>query len=96
MAMLFLGVAASSAFVEQRDVRLAPGQSVEVGGGHGHLRGPRRGCWPTARAPARPITFGAVLDVRRGDERFTLQPVAQLLRGAARAADGRLRALLQR
>ena len=31
IAVLFLGVAASSAFVEQRDVRLSPGESFTLG-----------------------------------------------------------------
>jgi cytochrome c-type biogenesis protein CcmF len=32
MALLFLGIAASSSFQDERDVRLAPGQSARVGG----------------------------------------------------------------
>ena len=38
IAVLFLGVAASSAFIEQRDVRLSPGQSFGDGRLPGHLR----------------------------------------------------------
>jgi cytochrome c-type biogenesis protein CcmF len=34
MAVLFIGVAASSAFQHARDVRLAPGQTAAIGGGY--------------------------------------------------------------
>ena len=66
---------ASSAFLEQRDVRLSPGR-------HASRSTATRS--PTAQATAQlggdgagtgaPISLGAVLDVRKGDERFTLRP----------------------
>ena len=74
IAVLFLGVAASSAFIEQRDVRLSPGErfssgdyeveyvraTAELGGDDG--------------GTGAPISLGAVMRVRRGDETFTLRP----------------------
>ena len=74
MAILFVGVAASSAFVEARDVRLAPGQAVEVGPYEITYRRPTAGILADRAGTGAPITFGAVLDVRRGDERFVLTP----------------------
>jgi cytochrome c-type biogenesis protein CcmF len=74
MALLFLGVAASSAFIEQRDVRLAPGESVEVGPYEVTYRRPTAGILADRAGTGAPITFGAVLDVRRGEERFVLTP----------------------
>ncbi len=74
MALLFVGVAASSAFDDARDVRLAPGQSVSSGGySFTYVR-------PTSRISARAgelekISFGAVVDVRRdGRHVTTLRP----------------------
>ena len=75
IAILFLGVAASSAFAHQKDVRLS-------------VRAERRRSAttrsPTARPTAgvvgdragtgAPLTFGAVLDVRKGDKHFVLHP----------------------
>ncbi len=75
IAVLFLGVAASSAFIDQRDVRLSPGESFEIDGYQVTYReADRASSAATAPAPARRSRFGAVLDVRKGDERFTLHP----------------------
>jgi cytochrome c-type biogenesis protein CcmF len=74
IAVLFLGVAASSAFLDQRDVRLSPGDTVKVGDYTlTYLR-------PTAKlggddaGTGAPISLGAVMRVRRGDETYTLRP----------------------
>ncbi len=74
IAVLFLGVAGSSAFHEQKDVRLSPGQSFTSGDYRvTYVR-------PTARLGAddagtgAPISFGAVLRVRKGEEVSTLHP----------------------
>ncbi|HYN51154.1 MAG TPA: cytochrome c-type biogenesis CcmF C-terminal domain-containing protein, partial [Thermoleophilaceae bacterium] len=74
IAVLFGAVAASSAFLEQRDVRLSPGESVSVGGydidyvrATAALGGDRGGT-------GAPIAFGAVMRVTKGDETFTLRP----------------------
>jgi cytochrome c-type biogenesis protein CcmF len=74
IAILFLGVAGSSAFLEQRDVRISPGDSTKVGDYTLTYRKPTA---EIANDPARtgaPITLGAVVDVRKGDERFVLRP----------------------
>jgi cytochrome c-type biogenesis protein CcmF len=69
VAILFVGVAASSAFQHARDVRLAPGQSARVGGYEiTYVR-------PTSRLASEKISLGAVLDVRRhGRHVATLRP----------------------
>jgi cytochrome c-type biogenesis protein CcmF len=74
IAVLFLGVAASSAFIEQRDVRLSPGQTVKVGDykvtyerATARLGGDRAGT-------GAPISLGAVMHVSRGGETYTLHP----------------------
>ena len=74
IAVLFLGVAASSAFLEQRDVRLSPGESATVGNATLTYRGPTAELGRDRSGSGAPISLGAVLDVRRGDERFTLRP----------------------
>jgi cytochrome c-type biogenesis protein CcmF len=74
IAILFLGVAASSAFLEQRDVRLRPGQSFEVDGAQVTYRRATAVLGGDAGGTGAPISLGAVLDVRRGDEHFTLRP----------------------
>ena len=69
IAVLFVGVAASSAFQHARDVRLSPGQSAVVGGYRlTYVR-------PTARLAAEKVSFGAVLRVRKdGRDLGTLRP----------------------
>ncbi|HEV2786400.1 MAG TPA: cytochrome c-type biogenesis CcmF C-terminal domain-containing protein [Solirubrobacteraceae bacterium] len=74
MALLFIGVAASSAFNNARDVRLTPGQSVRSGGYEfTYVR-------PTSRISApggdlEKISFGAVVEVRRdGEHVVTMRP----------------------
>jgi cytochrome c-type biogenesis protein CcmF len=74
IGVLFLGVAASSAFIEQRDVRLSPGDSFEVNGYDVTYRRATASLGGDAAGTGAPISLGAVLDVRRGSERFTLRP----------------------
>jgi cytochrome c-type biogenesis protein CcmF len=74
IAVLFLGVAASSAFIEQRDVRLSPGESFALGDYEVTYREPTARIGGDAAGTGAPISFGAVLDVRKGDESFTLRP----------------------
>jgi cytochrome c-type biogenesis protein CcmF len=74
MALLFLGVAASSAFVERRDARLSPGESMKVGDYEVTYREPTAGILEDRAGTGAPITLGAVLDVRKGDRTFTAQP----------------------
>jgi cytochrome c-type biogenesis protein CcmF len=65
MALLFVGVAASSTFQHARDVRLSPGQTTRVGGYDVRYRGPT-----SSLSPDR-ISLGAVLDVTKGGHRVT-------------------------
>ena len=83
IALMFLGVAASSAFVEQRDMRLRPGPVHRRRRLPRHLReADRRASSTTRRAPARRSRFGArPRRAPKGDEAFTLPPGAQLLPG---------------
>ncbi len=74
IAVLFLGVAASSAFIEQRDVRLSPGESVRVSDYEVTYREATARLGGDGGGTGAPISFGAVLDVRRGDQSFTLHP----------------------
>ena len=74
VAVLFLGVAASSAFVDQRDVRLRPGQTFTVDGYQVTYRRATASLGGDAAGTGAPISLGAVLDVREGGKRFTLRP----------------------
>jgi cytochrome c-type biogenesis protein CcmF len=74
IAVLFLGVAASSAFIEQRDVRLSPGETVRVGDYQVTYREATARLGGDGSGTGAPISFGAVMDVRRGDQTFTLHP----------------------
>jgi cytochrome c-type biogenesis protein CcmF len=66
IAVVLLGVAASSAFNHQVDVRLKPGQSASVGGYDiKYLR-------PTTNLSNQKIDFGGVLDVRKDGRRVAL------------------------
>jgi cytochrome c-type biogenesis protein CcmF len=66
IAVVLLGVAASSAFNTQRDLQLRPGQTARVGGYD--VRYVR----PTSTLSNEKIDFGAVLDVRRDGKRVAL------------------------
>ena len=74
IAFLFLGVAASSAFVEQRDVRMVPGQTAQVGDYTLSYREPTAALVDDPSDTGAPITLGAVMDVKQGDESFTVAP----------------------
>jgi cytochrome c-type biogenesis protein CcmF len=74
IAVLFVGVAASSAFLQQRDVRLSPGQSFNVGDYQVTYRKATARLGGDRAGTGAPISLGAVLDVRRGKRRFTLRP----------------------
>ena len=65
IAVLLVGVAASSAFQHARDVRLAPGQTAVVNGYSIHY------VRATSHLAAEKITFGAVLDVSKGGRHVT-------------------------
>ena len=69
VAVLFVGVAASSAFQHARDFRLSPGQTAKVG------RYSLTYVRPTAKLAAEKVSLGAVLRVRQGGRDLgTLRP----------------------
>jgi cytochrome c-type biogenesis protein CcmF len=74
VAIAFLGVAASSAFVNQRDVRMVAGQTTKVGDYEITYERPTGKILDDASGTNAPITFGAVLKVRRGGESWTMEP----------------------
>jgi cytochrome c-type biogenesis protein CcmF len=74
VAVLFLGVAGSSAFLDQRDVRLAPGESFTSGDYRITYERPIVRLGGDAAGTGAPISFGAVLTARRGDETTVLRP----------------------
>ena len=75
LAVLFLGVAASSAFVEQRDVRLSPGDTFTSGGYRITYVRPTAALGSDSAGTGAPITFGAVLRAEgRDGKAFTLRP----------------------
>jgi cytochrome c-type biogenesis protein CcmF len=74
MAVLFIGVAASSAFAHQTDVRLSPGQSAKVGGYTITYVRPTSGIVSDRAGTGAPFTAGAVLNVTKGSKHYTLTP----------------------
>jgi cytochrome c-type biogenesis protein CcmF len=73
-ATLLLGVAASSAFADQRDVRLTPGQSAQVAGYTLTYVKPTAALLDDKSNTGAPITLGAVVDVHKGGQRWTFHP----------------------
>jgi cytochrome c-type biogenesis protein CcmF len=74
IAVLFLGVAASSAFIEQRDVRLSPGDTVKVGDYEVTYERATAKLGGDSGGTGAPISLGAVMHVRRGDDSYVLRP----------------------
>ena len=74
IAVLLLGVAGSSSFNEQKDVRLDPGETVKIKDFEVTYREPTVAIEDDRSGTGAPLSFGAILDVRRGDERFTMHP----------------------
>ena len=74
MAVLFLGVAASSAFHAQRDVRLSPGQSTRINGYTVTYRRPTAAILDDRAGTGAPVSFGAVVDVRKGRNHWVMRP----------------------
>jgi cytochrome c-type biogenesis protein CcmF len=74
LALLLLGVAASSAFIDQRDVRLSPGQSAQVGSYRITYVRPTAALLDDKAGTGAPVTLGAVLDVRKGTKHWTFRP----------------------
>jgi cytochrome c-type biogenesis protein CcmF len=75
IALLFVGVAASTAFQEARDVRLGVGERTRVEGYELTYVRPTGDLDVTSKGSLEKIDLGAVLRVRRGDgEPVTLRP----------------------
>jgi cytochrome c-type biogenesis protein CcmF len=75
MAVLFIGVAASTAFNAARDMRLGVGQTARVGGYEFRYVKPTSRISTTPAGNLEKISFGAVVDVRRdGRHVTTLRP----------------------
>jgi cytochrome c-type biogenesis protein CcmF len=91
IALLFLGVAGSSAFKQQRDVRVSPGESFRTGDYEVTYVRPTATLGNDSAGTGAPISFGAVLAVRRGKERFVLRPSRNFYptRDASKGAIGR-------
>jgi cytochrome c-type biogenesis protein CcmF len=75
IAVLFVGIAASTAFQDVRDVRLAPGERTRVAGYDISYERPTGRLDIAAGGSLEKIDLGAELRVRRGDgEAMTLRP----------------------
>jgi cytochrome c-type biogenesis protein CcmF len=75
LAVLFIGVAASSALQHTSDANLRPGQTMRVGGYDVTYVRPTSGIVTTGGGRLEKVSFGAVLDVRRdGRHVATLRP----------------------
>jgi cytochrome c-type biogenesis protein CcmF len=74
MAVLFIGIAASSSFQDEREVQLAPGQSTRVGGYEIAYVRPTADLRAASNGRLERIDLGADLRVRRdGQEPYTLR-----------------------
>ena len=91
IALLFIGVAGSSAFLEQRDVRLSPGDSFRSGDYTVTYERPTAKLGADRAGTGAPISFGAILTARKGDERLPLHPSRNFYpsRDASKGAIGR-------
>ena len=74
VAVLLIGIAASSSFQTKRDLRLAPGESAVVDGRTVTYER------PTVSVDENAFTFGAAVGVEQGGERFTLHPSRRYFR----------------
>jgi cytochrome c-type biogenesis protein CcmF len=75
MALMFLGIAASSALQHTSDANLKPGQTMRVGGYDVRYVRPTSGIVTTGDGRLEKVRFGSVLDVRRDGRRVaTLTP----------------------
>jgi cytochrome c-type biogenesis protein CcmF len=72
--LLLVGVAASSAFMTQRDARLRPGQSITVDGTKITYVEPTARLGSDSAGTGAPITFGAVLRATKDGKTQTLRP----------------------
>jgi len=90
MALMFIGIAASSALQDASDANLRPGQSMRVGDDLDvrYVR-PTSGIVTTRDGRLEKIRFGAVLEVRRDGRRIaTLEPSREFFPSSAIVAFG--------
>ena len=74
IAVLLIGIAASSSFQTKRDVNLRPGQSAVIDGRKvTYVR-------PTATVDKLALSVGAILRVSKGDETFSVHPTRRFYR----------------
>jgi cytochrome c-type biogenesis protein CcmF len=84
IAVLLIGIAASSSFQTNRDVDLKPGESTVIDGYTvTYVRA-------TARLDKLAFTPGAIIRVEKGDERFTLHPTRNFYRRTGTISTGRI------
>src|SRR5215208_3148927 len=74
IAVLFLGVAASSAFHSQRDIRMKQGQTTTVGGYKVKYVRPTAEVGHDTSGTGAPISLGAVLDVSKNGKHTIVRP----------------------
>jgi cytochrome c-type biogenesis protein CcmF len=74
IAILFLGVAASSAFHSQKDVHLQQGQTTSVGGYQVKYLRPTAEVGHDTAGTGAPISLGAVLDVAKNGKHTIVRP----------------------
>ena len=74
IAVLFLGVAASSAFHSQRDIRLEQGQTTTVGDYKVKYLRPTADVGRDTAGTGAPISLGAVLDVSKNGKHTIVRP----------------------
>jgi cytochrome c-type biogenesis protein CcmF len=74
IAVLFLGVAASSAFHSQKDVHLNPGETTKVGGYNVTYIRPTAVVGQDRANTGAPISLGAVLDVEKDGKHRRIHP----------------------
>jgi cytochrome c-type biogenesis protein CcmF len=87
-ATLLLGVAASSAFADQGDARLRPGQSATMAGYRMTYVKPTAELLDDKANTGAPVSLGAVLDVRKGDKHWTFRPGRNYYPSQDLATDG--------
>jgi cytochrome c-type biogenesis protein CcmF len=74
IVILFLGVAASSAFHSQRDIRMSAGQTTTVGGYKVKYLRPTAAVGNDSAGTGAPISLGAVLDVEKNGKHTIVRP----------------------
>ncbi len=89
MALMFLGIAGSSALQQSSDANLRPGQTMRAGDYDVKYVRPTSSIVTTKDGRLEKVTFGAILDVRRdGDRVATLEPSREFFPSTAVVAFG--------